>query len=70
MTDTLKLNAPWSQVKELLKENNIDLTDDDLDYKEGKEDELLDRLSIKMKKDKLAVKEYIESVSANKGKAN
>jgi len=69
-TTTLKLSAPWSHVKELLKENNIELTDEDLDYKEGRDDELLERLSKKMNKDKEAVKDYIESISSNKGIAS
>lgn len=67
---TLKLKAPWSHVKEMLKENNIELTDEDLQYSEGEEDQLLERLSKKMDRDKQAVKEYIESVSFNKGKAS
>ena len=67
---TLKLEAPWEQVKELLKEVNTDLTDDDLNYTPGREDELLQHLAQKMGKDKIAVKEWIESVSANKVKAS
>jgi hypothetical protein len=66
----LNLSAPWSHVRELLKENNIELTDEDLDYREGQEEELLERLSRKMKKDKEAVKNYIESISSNKGIAS
>lgn len=66
----LNLSAPWDQVKELLKEANFELTDSDLEYTPGKEEELLERLSIKLKKDKSAVKDYIESVSANKGIAS
>lgn len=66
----LKLSAPWEEVKELIKENNIDLTDADLEYIPGKEDELLERLSVKMKKDKSAVRDYIESISSNRGIAS
>jgi uncharacterized protein YjbJ (UPF0337 family) len=66
----LHLEAPWDEVKELLKENIITLTDDDLKYTPGKENELLDHLSKKLNKDKEAVKAYIESVSYNKGKAS
>lgn len=69
-TGTLKLHSPWNKVKEKLKENDITLTDEDLEYKQGQEDELLERLSTKMRKDKQAIKDYIESVSANKGKAS
>lgn len=66
----LHLEAPWEEVKELLKENVITLTDEDLNYTPGKENELLEHLSKKLNKDKSAVKAYIESVSYNKGKAS
>jgi hypothetical protein len=69
-TATLKLQSSWEKVKEKLKENDITLTDEDLEYKPGQENELLERLSAKMRKDKQAIKDYIESVSANKGKAS
>lgn len=64
------LQAPWEEVKEKLKEINVNLTDEDLVYSEGNEDELLQRLSQKMKKDPNDVKALIESVSSNKGKAS
>jgi hypothetical protein len=67
---SLHLQAPWDEVKEKLKEINIELTDEDLDYQQGHEDELIQRLSGKLKKDPPAVKALIESVSANKGKAS
>ena len=67
---TLKLEAPWGKVKEKMKENDINLTDEDLQYTPGKEDELLEHLSKKMNKDKAAVKDYIESISANRHKAS
>jgi uncharacterized protein YjbJ (UPF0337 family) len=64
-----KLGAPWEEVKEKLKEINIELTDDDLDYQEGKENELLTRLQKKIKKSPEEIKGIIESVSTNEGKA-
>ncbi len=70
MTDQLKLEAPWPQVKEQLKEINSTLTDEDLAYEPGKEEELLQRLSQKLNKDRSSVKAWIESVSFNKGKAS
>jgi hypothetical protein len=70
MKSTLNLQAPWSEVKEKLKEINIELTDEDLDLKPGQEQEMIDRLASKMRKDPSAVKALIESVSANKGKAS
>jgi uncharacterized protein YjbJ (UPF0337 family) len=69
-TATLKLQSSWENVKEKLKENDITLTDEDLKYTPGHEDELLERLQKKLRKDKQAIKDYIESVSANKGKAS
>jgi uncharacterized protein YjbJ (UPF0337 family) len=62
---SLKLDAPWKKVKEKMKENDSTLTDDDLNYVLGKENELLEHLANKMRKDKWAVKAYIESISAN-----
>lgn len=66
----LKLEAPWEEVKEMLKEVHPELTDRDLDYNPGQEKELLERLSKKMNKDIPAVKAWVESVSFNKGIAS
>jgi hypothetical protein len=65
----LTLEAPWSEVRAMLQEINTDLTDEDLLYERGKEDELLDRLSRKLNKSKLEIKGWIESVSHNRGLA-
>jgi hypothetical protein len=69
-TYTLKLEAPWPQVKEQLKEVNSNLTDADLEYTPGNEKELLERLAKKMHRDVDSIKGWIESVSFNKGKAS
>jgi uncharacterized protein YjbJ (UPF0337 family) len=69
MKNFLNLEQPWDQVKERLKENDVSLTDDDLDFQPGQEDELLRHLSEKMKKSPEEVKKFIESLSANKAKA-
>jgi hypothetical protein len=66
----LKLESPWSEVKEKLKEINLELTDADLDYEPGKEKQLLEHLAKKMNKDAVDIKGWIESVSFNKGKAS
>ncbi len=63
----LKLDAPWEEVKEMLKEVNMDLTDEDLELRPGCEKELLDRLSRKINKTGPEVKAWVESVSFNKG---
>jgi uncharacterized protein YjbJ (UPF0337 family) len=65
----LKLEAPWNEVKGMLQEINMDLTDDDLYYEAGKEKELLQRVSRKLNKSLPDVKAWIESVSHNKGLA-
>ena len=67
--DRLNLRSPWSEVRERLKENDINLTDQDLEYRPGNEDELLDRLADKMHKSRNEVREYIESISGNEDKA-
>ncbi|HMI78630.1 MAG TPA: hypothetical protein VK484_07540 [Ferruginibacter sp.] len=66
----LKLEAPWPEVKEKLKEIEFSLTDEDLEYVPGQETALLERLSGKMDRSISEVKEWIESVSFNKGKAS
>ncbi|MGZ5133649.1 MAG: CsbD family protein [Flavitalea sp.] len=68
-TQTLKLSTSWEEVKENLKETNIELTDEDLAYEHGKEDELLERLQKKIKMPKEQIRDLIESISENKGKA-
>jgi hypothetical protein len=65
----LKLEAPWEEVKEMLQEINMDLTDEDLTYERGKEKELLERVSRKLGKSIPDTKGWIESVSHNRGLA-
>lgn len=67
METKLKLDAPWDEVKEKLKEVNGELTDEDLEYEPGKEQALLERLAKKMNRSAEAVKAWIESVSFNDG---
>lgn len=68
-TERLRLATPWDEVREILKETNINLTDEDLAYQPGREDELLERLQQKINKPKEEIRKWIESVSANSGKA-
>jgi hypothetical protein len=65
----IKLEAPWEKVKERMKESNISLTDADLEYKPGREDELLSRLEKIMNKSRPEIIAYIESISSNKDSA-
>lgn len=66
----LKIEAPWNEVKDMLKEINLDLTDEDLYYERGREKELLERLAFKMNKSIVDTKVWIESVSHNRGLAH
>jgi hypothetical protein len=66
----LKLQAPWEEVKERMKENNITLTDEDLVYEPGQEEALLARLEKKMKRSPQQIKDLIESISANESRAS
>jgi len=65
----LKLEAPWNEVKAMIQEINVDLSDEDLRYERGHEKEMLERLSRKMNKSPEEVKGWIESVSHNRGLA-
>jgi hypothetical protein len=70
MTTTFKLDEPWPEVIEKLKEANIELTDEDLTYAPGQEQELLERLAAKMHRTPGEIKGWIESVAFTKGKAS
>ena len=58
----LKLQGTWNELKGKAKKQYSDLTDDDLLYEEGKDDELLGRLQQKMGKTKEEVKNWIDSL--------
>lgn len=60
ITDKIKGN--WNQIKGQLKQKYGDLTDDDLTYTEGKEDELLGRLQEKTGESKEKLKNYIDQI--------
>jgi len=52
----------WNELKGKMKQGYGDLTDDDLTYDEGKEDEWLGKLQQKLGKAKHEVKEWIDSL--------
>jgi len=58
----LKLKGTWNEVKGKIKQQYADITDDDLLYEEGKDDELLGRIQKKIGKSKEEVKDWIESL--------
>lgn len=69
MTEQLRLRASWEEVKERLKENDVNLTDEDLQYEPGSEDVLLERLSQRSNKSPQEIRDYIESISSNEDRA-
>ncbi|MFW5687498.1 MAG: CsbD family protein [Bacteroidota bacterium] len=50
--DKLKIKGNWNEIKGKLKQKYSQLTDDDLLYVEGKEDELIGRLQQRLSKSK------------------
>jgi uncharacterized protein YjbJ (UPF0337 family) len=58
----LKLKGDWNQTKGKIKQAYGDLTNDDLKYEEGKDDELVGRLQKKIGKTKDEVIKWIESL--------
>lgn len=60
--NNLQFKGNWNEVKGKLKQKYGDLTDDDLSYVEGKEDELLGRLQKKTGKSKEELKEEIDKL--------
>lgn len=60
--DKLELKGRWNELRGKAKQAHGDLTDDDLRYEEGKEDELYGRLQRKLGKTKDEVVEWIRSL--------
>jgi uncharacterized protein YjbJ (UPF0337 family) len=58
----LEFKGNWNQVKGRLKQKYGQLTDDDLTFTEGKDEELLGRLQQKLGKSKEALRAEIESL--------
>ncbi len=57
--DKLRLKGSWNEMKGKLKKEFADLTDNDLLYEEGKEDELIGRLQKKTGKTKDEVRALV-----------
>jgi uncharacterized protein YjbJ (UPF0337 family) len=60
--DKLELKGRWNELKGKAKQANGDLTDDDLQYEEGKEDEMYGRLQTKLGKTKDEIVEWFRSL--------
>ena len=62
MTAKLQVKGGWNEVKGKLKQKYGQLTDDDLSFAEGKEDELLGRLQQRLGKSKEDLRAEIEKL--------
>jgi uncharacterized protein YjbJ (UPF0337 family) len=58
----LKLKGNWNEIKGKIKQQYADLTEDDLKYEEGQDDELIGRIQKKIGKSKDEVIEWIQSL--------
>jgi len=60
--DRLSFKGNWDEIKGKLKQKYADLTDDDLTFIEGKEDELLGRLEKRTGKAREPLRKEIETL--------
>lgn len=58
--DKLEIKGRWNELKGKLKQKYSDLTDDDLLYQEGKEDELLGKLQKKTGQTKADLEKFLK----------
>ena len=58
----LQMKGTWNEVKGKLKQKYASLTDDDLAFAEGKEDELLGRIQKRLGKSKEEINKLIQSI--------
>jgi uncharacterized protein YjbJ (UPF0337 family) len=57
---TLNIKGNWNELKGKLKQKYAQLTDDDLTFSEGKDDEMLGRLQKKLGRTKEEIRKEIE----------
>ena len=60
--DKLEIKGKWNELKGKIKQAHADLTEDDLQYEEGKDEELLGRLQTKLGKGRDEVVTWIKSL--------
>jgi uncharacterized protein YjbJ (UPF0337 family) len=60
--DKLRIKGNWNELKGKIKQQWGDLTDDDLTYQEGREDELLGRIQNKTGKTREEIIQFIEGL--------
>jgi uncharacterized protein YjbJ (UPF0337 family) len=57
-----KIKGNWNEIKGKLKQEYANLTDNDLQYQEGKEEELMGELQQKLGKTKEEIKNWVDSL--------
>ena len=62
MTSIIELNGNWNEQKGKLKQKFATLTDNDLLFADGKKDEMLGKLQVKLGKTKEELHKIIESL--------
>jgi len=62
MSTKLEIKGNWNEVKGKLKQKYGQLTDDDLTFSEGKDEELLGRLQKRLGQTKEDIRKVIESM--------
>ena len=60
--DKLELTGKWNELKGKVKKAHASLTDDDLRYEEGKDDELYGRLQQKLGKTRTEIISWLKSL--------
>ncbi len=60
--DKLEIKGKWNEIKGKVKQAYADLTDDDLKYEEGKEDETLGKIQQKTGKTRDEVVSWLKSL--------
>lgn len=60
--DKLRIKGNWNELKGKLKEEYAELTDDDLTYEEGKEDQLIGNIQKKLGKTKDEIKAILNDL--------
>lgn len=60
--DKLELKGRWNELKGKAKQKYAELTDDDLTYEEGKDDELIGRIQTKLGKTRDEVVDWLKSL--------
>ena len=60
--EKLEVKGAWNEMKGKLKQKYAQLTDDDLTYAEGKEDEMYGRLQQKLGKTKGEIKKMLDNL--------